>query len=411
MTQSERIVDLASSYTSDTAGNLSRMIRVPSLSGEEGPLVELLGEMCNDAGLKEVRVDAFGNLIARVGHGPRVLAIDAHVDTVDTGDRSQWDDDPFGGKIVDGHVYGRGSVDQEGGAAAMITAARILNELAYDGGWSVYFTFTVMEEDCDGLCWNYLIEEEQLVPEYAVITEPTNLGVYRGHRGRMEIDIAFAGVSAHGSAPERGDNAIYHCARTALGVEELNSTLSPDPFLGKGSVVVSRFRSSAPSLCAVADGAELHIDRRLTWGETRASALGEISRIIRAADGAPQEAGHARPGEPALSVTYYERPTHTGLRYPQESYFPTWKIEEDHPLVQAGVRTCSELFGEKPTVDKWTFSTNGVAICGKHGIPTIGYGPGNEIYAHAPNERTPIEHLRRASAFYALLPHILEEEL
>jgi putative selenium metabolism hydrolase len=404
----EKILAAAKKLRDYTAENLAAMIRIPSLSAEEGPVVEAIARMAESAGFDEVRVDGLGNLIARIGHGPRILAIDAHVDTVDTGDLSQWEHDPFSGLIQDDQVYGRGSVDQEGGAAAMITAGRILKESGYDGEWSIYFTFTVMEEDCDGLCWNYLIEEEKLVPEFAVITEPTNLGIYRGHRGRMEIDVVFSGLSAHGSAPERGDNAIYHSSRAALGIEELNTRLAPDPFLGKGSAVVSRFRSSAPSLCAVADGADLHIDRRLTWGETRETALAEVAGIVAPPDGA---AAADAPGKPVVSVTYYDRKGYTGNSYPQESYFPTWKIEEDHPLVQAGAATFTALFNESPNIDKWTFSTNGVAICGKHGIPTIGFGPGNEIYAHAPNESTPIDHLEKAAAFYALLPYILEEQL
>lgn len=391
-----RIAELALEYSAQTAENLSRMVQVPSLSGEEEEVVSLIEGMANEAGFDEIRVDPLGNLVARIGDGPRVLAIDAHVDTVDTGDRSQWEHDPFSGLIADGYVHGRGSVDQEGGAASMITAGRILRELDYDGAWTVYFTFTVMEEDCDGLCWNYLIEEQGIRPEFAVITEPTNLGVYRGHRGRMEMDVAFTGRSAHGSAPERGDNAIYRCARTTLGIEELNARLAPDPFLGKGTIAVTRFRSSAPSLCAIADGADIHVDRRLTWGETKETAIREIEAM----------APDAR-----ITVTQYDRPGYTGLAYPQESYFPTWKIEADHPLVTAGVATWEALYGERPVVDKWTFSTNGVAICGKHGIPTIGFGPGDEVYAHAPDERTPIDHLEKASAFYAMLPWIMEEHL
>ncbi|MFW6261306.1 MAG: M20/M25/M40 family metallo-hydrolase, partial [Spirochaetota bacterium] len=195
---------------------------------------------------------------------------------------------------------------------------------------------------------------------------------------------------------EGGANAIYRCARTTLGIEELNERLEPDPFLGKGTIAVTRFRSSAPSLCAIADGADIHVDRRLTWGETKETAIGEVEAI----------APDAR-----IAVTQYDRPGYTGLAYPQESYFPTWKIDEDHPLVATGVATWEALYGERPVVDKWTFSTNGVAICGKHGIPTIGFGPGDEVYAHAPNERTPIEHLEKASAFYAMLPWIMEEHL
>ena len=390
------IREKAATYRDYTAENLSRMIKVPSLSGQEGDLVEVLKPIIEEAGFDEVRLDGFGNILARVGSGKRILAIDGHIDTVDTGDLSQWEEDPFSGTIADGHVFGRGSVDQEGGVASMITAGRILKELGYDGELTVYFTFTIYEEDADGVCWNYLIEEEGLRPELAVITEPTNLGVYRGHRGRMEMDVAFTGLSAHGSAPERGDNAIYKAARAISRVEALNERLKPDPFLGKGSIVVSKVESQAPSLCAVSDWASFHVDRRLTWGETRESAIAEIQEAVGP--------------DATITVPVYDAPSYRGTVFPQEAYFPTWKIEEDHPLVQAGAETYRRLFDEEPNVDKWTFSTNGVAICGKHEIPTIGFGPGNEVYAHAPNETTPIAHLEAASAFYALLPYILEEQ-
>jgi acetylornithine deacetylase/succinyl-diaminopimelate desuccinylase-like protein len=85
-----------------------------------------------------------------------------------------------------------------------------------------------------------------------------------------------------------------------------------------------------------------------------------------------------------------------------EKYFPTWKIAEDHRAVQAGVRVYESLFKEKPKVDKWTFSTNGVTINGLYGIPTIGFGPGDERLAHAPNEKVPVDDLVKAAAFYAL---------
>jgi len=391
----QEILQLAKEYRRYTAETLSSMIKIPSLSGEEGPLVEHLTTICETAGFDEVRVDGLGNLLCRIGTGSTVLAIDGHIDTVDTGDLEQWEKDPFSGEIDDTYVYGRGSVDQEGGVAAMITAGRILHELSYNGGFTIWFTFTIMEEDADGLCWLWLIEREGIKPDFVVITEPTNLGVYRGHRGRMELDVSFRGVSAHGSAPERGDNAIYKASRGALALEKLNEELRPDPFLGKGTIVISRVTSSAPSLCAVADGAELHVDRRLTWGETKEIAVQQIQEVCGP--------------DAKVSVTMYDRVSYTGAQYPQEAYFPTWKIPEEHRLVRAGARTFRELFYADPVVDKWTFSTNAVSICGKYEIPTIGFGPGNEVQAHAPNEHTPIDHLEKASAFYALLPFILED--
>ncbi len=393
----DKIRSLAIKYADYTAQNLSAIVQIPSLSGNEESVVKKLFELCKQAGFDEVRIDGLGNLIARIGDGKKKLAIDAHIDTVDTGDISQWEADPFSGIISNGKVFGRGSVDQKGGAASMITAGRILKEIGYDGNYSVYFTFTVMEEDCDGLCWRYLIEKERLLPDFAVITEPTNLNIYRGHRGRMEMELYFHGISCHASAPERGVNAIYKASRAALEIEQLNERLREDEFLGKGTIAATLICSESPSLCAVADKCRIHLDRRLTWGETMESAVAEVEEII---------------GENAeVEMPIYDNKGYRGTSYPQKKYFPTWKLDEDHPLVLVGVDTYMALFNQIPETGKWTFSTNGVAITGVHKIPSIGFGPGNEVFAHAPNEATPIDHLWKAAAFYALLPWMMEKNI
>jgi len=351
-------------------------------------------ELLESAGFDEVRIDGLGNLLGRIGEGEKVVAIDAHIDTVNTGDTGQWELEPFSGEVKDGWVHGRGSVDQKGGAASMITAGRILKEVGYGGSCRVYFTFTIMEEDCEGLCWNYLIEKETIAPDYAVITEPTNLGVYRGHRGRMEIELFFKGISSHGSAPERGDNAIYKASDAVLKIKELDAQLKTDDFLGKGSIAVTLISSDSPSLCSIPDRCMLHIDRRLTWGEDLSSATKEIADVVVETV--------------KIEVPIYNTTSYRGERYPQKRYFPTWRVPENHELVLAGVKTYSLLFGDNPVVGKWAFSTNGVSLCGTHNIPTIGFGPGNEVYSHAPNEKVPIDDLEKASAFYALLPFVLD---
>ncbi|KKU82719.1 MAG: hypothetical protein UY11_C0040G0001, partial [Candidatus Amesbacteria bacterium GW2011_GWC2_47_8] len=245
------------------------------------------------------------------------------------------------------------------------TLAAKAKELGFDKDLTFLVVGSVMEEDCDGLCWKYLVEEEKLKPDFVISTEPTNLNIYRGHRGRMEIVVKFRGVSCHGSAPERGKNAIYMAARAALEIEKLNEKLDYDPFLGKGSVTISEIKSGSPSLCAVADYAQFHLDRRLTWGETKESAVAEIEAIVKDMDA-------------KVEVLHYEEVAYTGLKYGMEKYYPTWKIEENHPVVVAGVKVFEGLFHKKPLIDKWTFSTNGVTINGYYGIPLIGFGPGNE---------------------------------
>lgn len=395
-----RIREQATGYREETAQCLSEIVKIPSLSGQEQNVIEAIGNMLEERGFDEVRTDGLGNLIARIGRGDKLLAIDAHIDTVATGDRGQWEFDPFGGEIRDGWVLGRGSADQKGGAASMITAGRILKDLSYSEDLSVYFTFTIEEEDYDGYCWKHLIEEEHLRPDFAVITEPTSCGVYRGQRGRMELDLSFKGVSSHGSAPERGDNAIYKASRIALKINELNNQLRGDEFLGKGSVTVTQATSESPSLCAVPDRCKLHLDRRLAWGETRESVVGELTKIIES---------ESLQKHVQITIPRAEDVSYRGTSFSLEMYFPTWKLPEEHPFVQAGVATYQAIFEESPVVGRWVFSTNAVVICGEHDIPTIGFGPGDEPFAHAPNERIQVDHLERASAFYALLPYILSE--
>lgn len=391
-----KINSLSEKYRDYTAKNLSKLIQIKSLStGEKEVQLELKRQM-EEAGFDEVKIDGLGNVIGRIGNGKKILAIDGHMDTVDMGNLENWDFNPLGGEIKDGFVHGRGTVDQEGGPAAFVTTGRILKDLGFDKDLTIYFVGSVMEEDCDGLCWKYIIEEDGIKLDFAISTEPTNLNIYRGHRGRMEMHVSFYGVSSHGSAPERGKNAIYMASKVALEIEKLNENLADDEFLGRGSVTISEIVSESPSLCAVSDFARLHLDRRLTWGETKESAVKEIEQLI--------EGMNAK-----VEVLHYFEEAYTGLKYGMEKYYPTWKIPEDHEIVQTGVQAFEDLFGKKPKIDKWTFSTNGVVINGIHGIPTIGFGPGNEVLAHAPNEKVAIDDLVVSSAFYAAFAYELSK--
>jgi putative selenium metabolism hydrolase len=239
----QKINELSSKYSQYTAENLSKLVKIKSLSTQEKDVQLELKRQMEEAGFDEVKIDGLGNVIGRIGNGKRILAIDGHMDTVDMGNMDNWSFNPLGGDIKDGFVHGRGTVDQEGGPAAFVTSGRILKELGFDKDLTIYFVGSVMEEDCDGLCWKYIIEEDKIKPDFVISTEPTNLNIYRGHRGRMEMHVHFYGVSSHGSAPERGKNAIYMASRAALEIEKLNNRLNFDEFLGKGSVTISEIKS------------------------------------------------------------------------------------------------------------------------------------------------------------------------
>ena len=399
MIEFDKIVEQAEGYRSEISAFLRDMIRIPSESCEEKEVILRIKEEMEKVGFDKIEIDEMGNILGYIGHGSHVIAMDAHIDTVGVGDESLWNYDPFEGYEDDEIIVGRGASDQEGGMASMVYAGKIIKDLGLEDDYTLVITGTVQEEDCDGLCWHYILEEDGIKPEFVVITEPSSCNIYRGHRGRMEMKVSTHGVSCHGSAPERGDNAIYKMAPIINELKALHPNLTPHDFLGKGSLTVSEIFYSSPSRCAVADGCSISIDRRLTAGESWQFAVQQVKNLP-----AVNEA------EAEVEMYKYDRPSYTGLVYPIDAYFPTWLIEEDHPVCQTTVEAYQELFKEEPLVDKWTFSTNGVSIMGRHGIPCIGFGPGHEDQAHAPDEKTWKSELVKAAAIYAAIPKLFVEK-
>ncbi|MDD5542697.1 MAG: YgeY family selenium metabolism-linked hydrolase [Acidobacteriia bacterium] len=394
----EAIAKRAQEYEKDIIKFMRDLIAIPSESSQEEGVVMRIKEEMHKVGFDEVTIDPMGNILGRIGTGKHILAGDAHVDTVGVGNPGEWQWDPFKGKFENGIIYGRGATDQESGLVAMVYGVAILKDLDLSGDFTYYIVGSVQEEDCDGLCWQYIVNEDKLVPECVVLTEPTNMNIHRGHRGRMEIEVHMKGVSCHGSAPERGVNAIYKMNQLIIEIDELNRRLKPHPFLGKGSVTVTEIRSQSPSLCAVPNGCSIHLDRRLTLGETKQSAVDEIRNLPSFGDG-------------EVEVLQYARPSWRGLTYPTEKYYPTWLMEENHPLVQAGVKAFERGVGRPTKVDKWVFSTNGVATMGMFGIPSIGFGPANEIYAHTVNDQVPVKDLVDGAKFFAAFPLTYLEQI
>lgn len=429
----QAIKTAAEQYAPQMNKFLRDIVAFPGESAEEKEHVKRIEEEMKALGFDEVEVDPMGNILGYMGTGKALIAFDAHIDTVGIGNRDNWDFDPYEGFEDDTKIGGRGVSDQLGGIVSAVYGAKIMKDLGLlNDAYRVLVVGTVQEEDCDGLCWEYMIKERNIRPEFVVSTEPTDGGIYRGQRGRMEIRVDVQGISCHGSAPERGDNAIYKMADILQDIRELNANsadestnikglvkmldpkFNPDHyeearFLGRGTVTASQIFYTSPSRCAVADSCAISLDRRMTAGETWQSCIAEIESLPSV-----QKYG--------ATVTMYEyaRPSWTGLTYPIECYFPTWVIPKEHKVTVALEEAYTSLYGTerigaadtiemrrgRPLTDKWTFSTNGVSIMGRNGIPCIGFGPGAEAQAHAPNEITWKQDLVTCAAVYALLPSV-----
>ena len=425
----DRIKKVANDYNADMTAFLRKMISYPSESCHEGEVVACIKAEMGKLGFDEVKVDGLGNVMGFMGNGDKIIAIDGHIDTVGIGNRDNWKFDPYRGFEDDQLIGGRGSSDQEGGVASAVYAAKMMKDMdLIPQGYKIMVVGSVQEEDCDGMCWQYIYNKDNIKPEFVISTEPTDGGIYRGHRGRMEIRVDVKGTSCHGSAPERGDNAIYKMADIINDVRALNndgasestqirglvkmldSKYNPNHykdarFLGRGTCTVSQIFYTSPSRCAVADSCAISIDRRMTAGETYQSCLKEIEDLP-----AVKKYGD----DVKVSMYMYNRPSWKGTVYETEAYFPTWINKESAPHVKALVDAHKALFGDKrigcpksmdkregrPLCDKWTFSTNCVSIQGRYGIPCVGFGPGAESQAHAPNEVTYKQDLSSCAALY-----------
>lgn len=376
---------------------LRDIVAIPSESTEEKPVIDRIAkEMRATKAFDKVWTDGMGNLFGQVGRGKTLIAIDAHCDTVGVGDRKAWKHDPYKGKVAGGKVWGRGAGDQEGAIASMVYAAKIIRDLKLPTDqYTLLFVVTVMEEDCDGLCWQYIVKEDKIRPDVVVVTDSTNCEILRGQRGRMEIGVHVSGKSCHGSMPHLGDNAIYKMSRVVHEIEAMNGKLGHCPFLGDGTITVSYWECKTPSLNAVPDYAYIHIDRRLTTGESKQLAVKQVKEAVKRAGVSAR-----------VEVPGYERRAYTGLAYPTEKYFPTWVMDEDSKPVEAAVEVYKGLFKKTPKVGRWTFSTNAVSINGMFGIPCVGFGPAPESVAHTVNDSVPIKQLVQAAAFYAAFPQV-----
>lgn len=383
---------------------LRELIAIPSLSGSEGLVAARAEAECTRLGL-EARRDGCGNVIAAYGAGPLAVLYDAHMDTVGPGELGNWGFDPFAGKVEAGAVFGRGASDNKGALAAMICGMGIARELGLGAGARVQLIGVVEEEVCEGWAVGEALRRGDVAADYVVLGECTNLELALGHRGRCEIELVTTGRSCHGSSPWRGHNAIYEMAAWVRGLEELAGKLPSSPTLGPASLAVTAIAASAGSPNVVPDRCTAVVDRRLIAGESPEAAVEVVLEVSPGEHARGRGAGLARGAEARLVM--YDLPSYTGLKKQVPKRFPAWELDHGHPLAGGAAQAVELITGRRPAFGRWEFSTDGVMTAGTLGIPTIGFGPGEERWAHTVLDQVPIEQLVLAAAAYALMPEVL----
>lgn len=371
---------------------LRDIVAIPSFDSNIRDVAARVERELRTLGFQDIHYAPYGDIVARIGEGKKILLYDSHLDTVGVGDPKEWRHDPVGAVIENGLMYGRGTVDEKGSTPPMIYGLKIAHDLGWLDGFTAYY-FGSIEEWCEGLSARVFAEEERVKPDFVVIGEPTNLRVYRGHKGRCEFRIIARGKSAHGASHWLGDNAIYKMQELLRKIPELDASLPSDPFLGRGSIVATFIEARGGSFNVVPDRCSIVLDRRLTQGETAEQALEQVRTRLPSRDF-------------EIEILRYDKPSYNGYLREVDQIFPAWSFDEAHPLVRAGVETCRSI-GLETSTGKWNFSTNGAYWAGAASIPSVGFGPGEEEVVHTIDEHVRVDDVIRAAEWYALLPKMI----
>lgn len=364
------------------------LIRIPGLPGQEGDVARRVREEYEALGLEDVRVDEVGNVIGVArgrGEAPPAL-LNCHLDVVAEGDHADWEVPPFSGEIRDGYLHGRGAMDIKGPLALQTyAAASMIGEAPGD----VIVAHTVLEER-GGLGMKRLLESGSVEPGVVVIGEATHGDVCIGHRGRAEMEVAIAGSAGHASVPARAHNALDLLGDVLASLRDLADEQESDPVLGRSSLVATMIDVLPESRNVIPDSAVVTIDWRILPGDDDASLIGRVEEAIRRRVPDTPEGLSYR----VRMATELQR-TYTGVEADRNLLTPGFLMEPGDPMIVAAAEAVGRREGEGPaTVRPWQFATDGGWSCGVFGIPTVGFAPGEERYAHTNRERLDVDEAR-----------------
>lgn len=379
--------------TTDSEISLTQdLIRIPSPSASEAPIVSFIAITMEALGYDEIFIDEVGSITGSI-HGRRDgmnLLLDCHIDTVGVDNPEAWHFDPYEAIVHQGRIYGRGAADMKGAAAAMIAAVARFKEIHGDDfSGSVHVSCTVCEECFEGYAAALVATHTNA--DVVIIGEASELNLKRGQRGRAEIALTTYGKSCHSSSPAAGINAIE-----AMG-ELLPPTLAlatPScPTLGDGILVPTDIISNPyPGRSVVPDRCTVTFDRRLLVGESEEAVLAPIQAIIDAHPTIKASVGY----------TTGEMESYTGHPIKALRFFGAWLMEEDHPVVSQSLGALN-AHGIPAVLSHYRFCTNASCYAAALAIPTIGFGPGSEEMAHTADEYITVEELATAYRGYLVL--------
>ena len=367
----------------------------PSVSGHEQAAVEATAAELEGLGFDQVDVDDVGNCVGIIGDGdgPRLL-IDGHIDSIPLHSESLWTVDPFGGVIRDDRLFGLGICDQKASIAA--AAYGLAAAMARRDGCAgqVALVASVNEEDLEGAALASVVDSFE--PTWAVTTEPSDTRLCVGQRGRAKIAVIITGRACHAGHAAEGINAAEALAALVTAVGEIDQPRHP--LLGKRDITCIDIASRPyPSVSTVPGQALARFDCRFLPGETPESLV----LTLEAAAATAWADWPERPGI-EIAIVQAEFASWQGVTFSRPEFELAWSTGEDHPLV-VGATAALTAAGLNPAPTHYSFCTNGSYLAGDRGIPTIGFGVGEEHMAHQVDEYVTIDSLMKGAAGFAAL--------
>ncbi|MEM9952531.1 MAG: YgeY family selenium metabolism-linked hydrolase [Chloroflexota bacterium] len=389
----EQIQSKITDHREDMLTFFREIVAIPSTDSDIGAVGKRVEAELHKLNYDAVWWDKMGCIVGRIGDedADYHLLYDSHLDTVGIGDPDEWDWHPFEGKTEDGTLFARGACDEKASTPGMLYGLAFARDLGLIPDNMAVYYFGNIEEVNEGASANAFVMTEGIRPDFVVVGEPTNLNIARGQKGRVEYQIVAKGKSAHAASNHLGDNALYKLLPIVDKIRQSQDSLPSDDFLGDAKITVTSVEVNAGSRNVVPSLATAYVDRRLTLGEDAYEELDRLRNLVGDRD------------DITITIPEFDEPSYTGFIFPLEMVYPTWLLEEDHPFVQASLSTAHDL-GMTPDITKWDFSTNGIYWAGKANIPTVGFGPGEEQYAHTVLDQVRLEDVVNATAWYALLP-------